>query len=386
MTRLAAVLTLLAGLVLPAIPATAQGPRCDLDTYVSLVGVDTNRGEVLLSVRGASDEPATLILWRLAEETARWTPDLPPGRFGGSVGPGPLMALTRCGQGCLQSVRFYRGSWQALGEPISGPSASTAHLTYSGDGAPWLVLHGAAEREGHVTAWAFRLDGREWRARGRAEVTAVGAPGAGAAPWDDSAIVSGNGLFVADGSPRRWLESVPTDAEASGASLLPLVSPSGPRRPDDRRRAVLVTGEGLVYRTVDGGSSWRRSLWTPWNTGTAEPWRRGADYLIDIPLGPPSEELPALWFDRRFDDRERVLVTAMTPLGDWRVEATLPADLPTSAGRELEVLHTLRSPTGAITLLFGCVTSGGQPMLVARDLSGPRKDDGPRLVRIRPFE
>jgi hypothetical protein len=149
---------------------------------------------------------------------------------------------------------------------------------------------------------------------------------------------------------------------------------------------VLVTGEGLVYRTVDGGSSWRRSLWTPWNTGTAEPWRRGADYLIDVPLGPAASELPALWFDRRFDDRERVLVTSMTPLGDWRVEATRPADLPTSAGRELEVLHTLRSPKGAVTLVFGCVTSGGQPMLVARDLTGPRANDGPRLVRIRPFE
>lgn len=385
MNRLAAALAFVATLVLPAVPGAAQGPRCDLDTYVSLIGVDTNRGEALLSVRG-DGEPPTLILWRLAEETARFTPDLASGRHGGSVGPGPLMALTRCGQGCLQPVRFYRGSWQALGEPISGPSAATAHLTYSGDGAPWLVLHGPAERPGHVNAWAFRLDGRDWRARGRLEVTAVGAPGAGPAPWDDTSIVSGDGLFSPASAPRRWLGSLPADAAASGASLLPLVSPTGRRPRDDRRRAVLVTGEGLVYRTVDGGTSWRRSLWTPWNTGTAEPWRRGADYLLDVPLGPPADELPALWFDRRFDDRERVLVTAMGPLGDWRVVATLPADLPTSAGRELEVLHTLRSPTGAVTLLFGCVRSGGRPVLVARDLTGPRSGEGPRLVRLRAYE
>ena len=370
----------------PLPPLAATLPACGLGTYVSLVGLDTNRDEALLSLPGASADEQILVTWRPGETSAPATVDRAPGRFGGSIGPGPVFSLARCGATCLQPLRFYQGSWQPLGEPIAAPQASTSHLTYDRGGSPWLVLHGAAPREGYVTAWAFRLAGREWQRRGRLEVTAAGAPGAGPAPWRSDAILSGDGLFSATADPARWLRALPAPEETADRGIGHLLPLGTTGASADRRGAVLVTGDGLVYRTTDGGATWHRSLWTPWETGTAEPWRRGADYQLDVPMGPLSPSLEALWFDRRFSERERVLVTRMSPAGSWSVSTTAPADLPTSAGEPLEVLHTLRAGDGSVTLLFGCVTSGGRPVLVERTLGPRAQAPGPRLVPIRPPE
>jgi hypothetical protein len=376
----AAALLLAAG----AAPAAAAGPDCALGSGIHLVGLDTASGQALLSLPG-SGGGSYLVVWRQGEERARSFREAEDaGRFGGSVGPGPVFAFARCGRGCLQPMRFEEGRgegpWRPLGEPILAPHAATVHGTHDLDGTPWVVIHGspvtAGERAGTVSAWAFRLEGREWRPAGRLEVGSVAVPGALPAPWLPDAVVSGTGLFSAAGEPRQWLAGLPAGRSGPGSQVLPFGGPSG------SRAAAFLSPEGSIYRSGDTGGSWRLASWRPWEaTGTAEPWERGDDYSVDIATGVPGAALPVLWFDRRLAGRERLVFSEMTPAGAWREVAVGPARLPTSAGDELTVSHVLRGPGQRWSALFGCVASGGRPRLVVVEVTGGQVGE-PRLVPV----
>jgi hypothetical protein len=338
----------------------ATGPECGLNAGVNLVGFDTASGDALFSLP-AREGGSYLVEWRQgAARARRFREDQELGRFGGSIGPGPVFALSRCGPGCLQPLARDRGRWEPLGEPILAQQAATVHGTYDLVGRPWVVVHGSAARTGFVTAWAFRLEGQEWRPAGRLEVTAVAVPGALPAPWLPEAVISGSGLFAAEGEARPWVSGLPAGRAGSGAQVLPF----------DRRAAVFLTPEGSVYRSADAGESWHLTAWRPWETGTAEPWRRGTDYSLDLPLGVPSAALPVLWFDRRLEGREMLLYTEMSPTGSWRRIAEGPARLPTSAGEDLAVSLVLQGPGRRWSTLFGCVVSGGKPRLVVVEVTG----------------
>lgn len=376
---------LLLGLLLALPLAAAWGasaPRCGLGAGVHLVGLDTASGEALFAVPG-EDGGSWLVGWRQGAEGARaWREAEGAGRFGGSVGPGPVFAFRRCGKGCLQPLQIETRTrdglreerWSPLGEPILAPHAATVHGTYDLSGSPWTVIHGSAAegREGFVGAWAFRLDGREWRPAGRLEVTAVAVPGALPAPGTPDAVISGTGLFSKRGEPQSWVTGLPAGRTGGGAQVLPL---------DAGRAAAFLSAEGSVYRSADGGATWHLASWRPWDTGTAEPWERGSDYSLDLATGVPGESLPVVWFDRRLSGRERLVLSEMTAAGRWREVATGPARLPTSAGEDLDVTHVLRGPGGRWSALFGCVRSEGEENLVIVETrDGEAK--GPRLVPL----
>lgn len=366
-----------------AVPGTAsgaeRGPECGLAANLGLVGLDTRSGDALLSL-AAREDGSYLIAWRQGADRARLVREPEEaGRFGGSIGPGPVFAFARCGEGCLQPVSLTGGrdrggeggGWGPLGEPILAPRAATVHGTYDLAGRPWVVVHGSSDRPGFVTSWAFRLEGRDWRPAGRLEVTAVGVPGALPAPWFPSAVTSGTGLFPAEGEPRTWVSGLPAGRAGSGAQVLAF----------DRRGAVFLSPEGSIYRSADAGQTWQLTGWSPWPTGTAEPWRRGTDYTLDFPVGVPTAALPVLWFDRRFEGREALLYTEMTPTGAWRQVAQGPARLPTSAGEDLPVAMVLRGPGDRWSTLFGCVVSAGKPRLVVVEASGGKVGD-PKLIPL----
>ena len=67
--------------------------------------------------------------------------------FGGSTGPGAVLAGVRCGPKCLQVVRFRDGAWQRLGEPLLASETATLHLAWDRGGAPWVVLHALDRRQ-----------------------------------------------------------------------------------------------------------------------------------------------------------------------------------------------------------------------------------------------
>lgn len=354
-------------------PAARRGPRCDLATVPTLVGFDTSSGAALLSLP-ALEGGSYLVAWRQGAETARLVHEPAGfGRFGGSIGSGAVFAFRRCGTACLQPIRFEDDGWKPLGEPIAAPPAITVNATYDLSGHPWTVVHGASERPGVTRAWAFHLDGREWRSSGQLEVTAVAPPGALPAPWFPTGVVSGTGLFHGAGEARTWVSGVPADRSGSGAQVIPF----------DRRAVAFLSPEGSIYRSDDAGTTWRLSGWTPWGTGEAEPWQRGTDYTIDFPAGVPAGVLPVVWFDRRIAGRESVVFTEMSAAGRWRQVAVGPVGLSTSAGQDLTLAAVLRGQDGRWSSLFGCVVSSATPRLVVVEVADG-KVSPPRLIPLRP--
>lgn len=365
-------LVLALGLLAPPLSGADEGPRCGLSVVPTLVGFDTSSGAALLALPGR-EGAAYLALWLQGEETARlFREPAELGRFGGSIGPGPIFAFRRCGEGCLQPLGFAADGWQPLGEPILAPLAATVNATYDLAGHPWTVVHGSSERPGLTRAWAFHLEGGEWRAAGRLDVTGLAAPGALPAPWSPEGVVSGTGLFTATGEARSWVSGLPADRGGAGAQVVAF----------DRHAAAFLSPEGSIYRSDDTGATWRLSSWTPWGTGEAEPWHRGTDYTLDLPVGGPSGVLPMLWFDRRLEGRESLVYSEMSSTGRWRQVAVGPARIPTSAGEDLPVALVLRGDDGRWSSVFGCVVSSGHPRLVVTELAGGRISS-PRLI---PFE
>ena len=362
----------------PAAPLPAEPrPRCNVDAPLNVAAFDTASGEVLVALPAAG-AGAYLIGWRPADAAAtiERTPSAGPW-FGGSTGPGAPFVFETCGSGCLQPIIARDGAWKPLGEPLSMPSAATVAGTYDRSGTPWVVVHGPAPDSapgGHfVTAWAFRLEEGEWRSRGHLEVAAAGTPPALPAPWRDDAVVSGTGLFSAGESPATWVRGLPAGRHAAGSQVVPLAE----------HVTAFLSADGVVFRSEDGGATWSQASWRPWATGTAEPWTRGRDFDVDRPLAGALGLLPLAWFDRRLPGRESLLLTEMSAGGRWRRIGEGPARLPTSTGDELDVSAVLRDGEARWTILFGCVTSGGQPSLVLSEASGG-DPSAPRLVPLAP--
>src|SRR6185295_5233206 len=106
--------------------------------------VDTASGQTLLSLRSAKSAdgkaPGWVIELDATADRARAFPDPSTGRFGGSVGPGPVLAAQPCSGSCLQPVRWSDGAFRPLGEPLTAPAGATSAATYDESGAPWFVL------------------------------------------------------------------------------------------------------------------------------------------------------------------------------------------------------------------------------------------------------
>jgi hypothetical protein len=349
-------------LSLAAGPVSAAPPICDGSTALTLIGMDTSTGSTLFAVPPAGDGKASWIVELDGDgEHARAWPDDPKGRFGGSVGPGPVIAAQPCGKSCLQPVRWNDGVWEPLGEPLNAPVAASATPTYDHTGAPWFLLHTADKTEGQQRAWAFRLQGGEWRNRGSMTVAAVGQPPALPAPQRKDGVLTGTGLFSASGQPEAWVAGLPGVTAARRGQLIALTGTS----------VAYVSGDGVVYLSDDSGKTWRRSTWTPWG-GKSEAvalWRQGKDFWVDFPFGDHRGALRLVWFDHRRPSEEVVVLTRLTQSGDWVRVTEAPGQVKTKS-EQLPITQIL-VPKGDVWLLFsGCAATANGSGLVLRAFNG----------------
>lgn len=363
----------------PAPPPAAEAGRaghpagavCDSSSTLSLVGMDTASGVMLFSTTGPAGATASAAAWLVevdaaAREAHAW-PGQAAGRYGGSVGPGPVVAVEPCGPACVQPERWSDGAWQPLGEAVTVPAGATVAATYDETGVPWLIAHTAAGQPGHYQAWSFRHEGRDWKSHGGLTVTAVGQPQVLPAPQRLDGVVSGTGLFAASGEPATWVIGLPEMPESRRGQLLALAGSS----------VAYISADGVAYLSGDGGKTWRRSTWTPWGGDTTGMWRQGSDYGIDLPLGDHRGALQLVWFDRRSPSTEEIVLTRLGTDGHWVELGQAPVDVTTRSGEHLPVTQVLVPRRDSWILLSGCALAAEGAGLVLRSfdqghLSAPR--------------
>lgn len=368
------VLAVLAVLCVLAVPAAQAAPAiCDMNTALTLVGIDTTTGSMLFSIPPLATSPGTgwLVEIDAAGREARAYPDPPKGLFSGSVGPGPVLAAIPCGENCVQAMQWNRGTWQPLGEALRTPTASNLAPTYDESGAPWLVLQGAAAPDGRFPTWAFRLRDREWNGRGPLNVMAVGQPPALPAPQRRDGILVGTGMFSSSGSPENWVVAVPTLPAARRGQLVALTGTS----------AAYLSADGVIYLSDDSGKKWRRSTWTPWGTPeVVGSWLQGKDYWVDLAYGNHLGGLRLVWYDRRVSSQgERILLTRLKPGGGWTTLAEAPSEIRTKNGDMLPIAQVVVPKGDAWILLSGCVATAQGSGVVVRVFDGKALSE-PRLV------
>lgn len=366
--------SIVALLLLLAARAAAAGPVCGSSTALTLIGIDTAAGETLLSVAAAATGDSSIIGLSADGSRARLYPDRANGRFGGSVGPGPVIAAAPCGKSCLQPVVWSGEAWQPVGDPLHLPAAVNLASTYDRVGGAWLLVQSPTGEDGRVRVRALRLESREWRDRGELTVTAVGQPPALPAPQRKDGVIIGTGLFSASGPPELWVAGVPSLPAARRGQLVALSGTA----------AAYLSGDGAVYLSADSGRSWRRSTWTPWGApeGTVGIWRQGSDWWVDLPFGDHDGALRLAWFDRRVPSEEKIVLTRLTRTGAWIRMAEAPTEVRTR--NETLGLSQLLVPKGeAWILLTGCVASKGASSLVLRTFDG-KTFSAPKLVKLEP--
>lgn len=354
----------------PAPPAFA----CNRDSTLTLLGLDSAAGTAVFAAPPArAHEPAWWIEVEIGvggDLAARYRPMADgPRPFAGSVGPGPVFAARRCGEECLQPVRYRDGDWRPLGSPVAADGA-TVHGTYDRSGRPWLVLHRAAgSDDGAVEATAYRLDDDErWQDRGTSKIRAAGTLGAVPDPHADDSVLSGTGRFSAGAPPTAWVSSLPKLAPERRGELVPAGAAGG---------AALLDTSYALYTTGDDGGSWQRQRWTPWGSPKAQLWQPGRDYWLDLPAYDRNGPLALAWFDRRRRDEHRLVLTAWEPGSGWRTAASLPPETRTLDGAVLSFDHLLRPAPDRWVLLSGCVMTASGPGVATRTvgadgLSSPR--------------
>jgi hypothetical protein len=363
----------LLALSLGALPAAAAPPICDGSTPLTLIGMDTSSGRTLFSVAPVADgQPSWIVELDGDGREARAWPDDPKGRYGGSVGPGPVIAVVPCGPSCIQPVRWNAGTWEPLGDSLSAPAASTANPTYDQTGAPWFLLHGVSGKAGQEQAWAFRYEGKDWRNRGSMIVAAVGQPPALPAPQRKDGVLTGTGLFSASGPPETWVTGLPGIKMERRGQLIALTGTS----------AAYVSGDGVVYLSGDSGKTWRRSTWTPWGIqDVVGSWRQGKDYWVDFPFGDHRGTLRLVWYDHRVSE-EKIVLSRLTQSGDWIKLTEIPSEVKTKNGEKLGITQILVPKGDDWILLTGCAATAQGSGLVLRVFDGKAVSE-PRFVALK---
>ena len=354
--------------------ALAAGPVCGSNTPLTLIGIDTTSGTMLLSLPPLGPAGPWVVELSGDGSRARLHADRAKGRFGGSVGPGPVIAASPCGRSCVQPVRWAAGEWEPVGDPLLLPAAVNAMPTYDRTGAPWFLVQSPAP-DGVARVQAFRLENREWKDRGTLTVTGMGQPPALPAPQRKDGVLAGTGLFSASGRPETWVSGVPSLPAARRGQLIALTGTS----------AAYLSGDGVVYLSDDSGKKWRRSTWTPWggnSEGTAGMWRQGSDWWVDLPYGDHEGALRLAWFDRRVPSEEKILLTRLTGSGDWLRLAETRSEVSTR-NESLGLTQILVPKGDAWVLLTGCVTARGTSSLVVRTFDGKALSE-PRMVSLEP--
>jgi hypothetical protein len=366
----------LLGCLAAALPAAAQGPACGSNNPLTLLGIDTTSGTMLFSAAPGSGAP-WLIELNGAGDRARVLPDNAKGRFGGSVGPGPVLAVTPCGEGCLQPVAWTGSAWAPLGKTLHVPTATTVSSTYDRSGTAWILIQSPAQPDGSAQVEAFHLNGQDWEKRGAMAVRAVGEPPALPAPQRKDGVLVGTGLFSASGPPEAWVAGIPSLPPARRGQVIALTGTA----------VAYLSADGVVYLSDDSGKTWRRSTWTPWESkeGTAGLWRPGSDWWVDLPYGDHEGVLELAWFDRRDASAEKIHLTRLAQGGRWVLLGEARSEV--STRNESLPLSQILVPKGdSWVLLTGCVAtagSTGSSSLVLRVLRDGKLSE-PKLVKLEP--
>jgi hypothetical protein len=351
----------LLGFFLAAIPAMAvtgaaagqpAGPVCGSTNPLTLVGIDTTSGSMLFSAPAVGQGDPWLVELSGDGSRARVLPDSGKGRFGGSVGPGPVLAASPCGETCLQPVSWTGSAWRPVGGPLRVPTATTISSTYDRTGTAWFLVQFPAKEDGSIRVEAFRLKGQDWESRGALTVTAVGQPAALPAPQRKDGVLVGTGLFSTSGRPEAWVAGIPSLPAARRGQLIALTGTA----------AAYLSADGVVYLSDNSGKTWRRSTWTPWGgpeggEGTVGIWRQGSDWWVDLPYGDHEGALKLAWFDRRVPAEEKILLTRLNQKGQWVRLSEARSEVNTrSESLPLSQIMVPRADTWV--LLTGCVSIG----------------------------
>lgn len=354
--------------------AQPAGPVCGSTNPLTLIGIDTTSGAMLFAAPAVGQGTPWLIELAADGSRARLFPDRTKGRFGGSVGPGPVLAASPCGANCLQPVSWTGSDWQPVGEPLRVPTATTVSSTYDRTGTAWFLVQFPAKQDGSVQVEAFRLKGQDWESRGALAVTGVGQPAALPAPQRKDGVLAGTGLFSASGRPESWVTGVPSLPANRRGQLIALTGTS----------AAYLSADGVVYLSDDSGKTWRRSTWTPWGVSGSDStvgiWRQGTDWWVDLPFGDHEGSLKLAWFDRRVSSGEKILLTRLTPNGWVRLSE---AKSEVSTRSEVLPLTQILVPRGDTWLLLtGCVASQNVSSLVLRVFRDGKLSDA-KLVKLQ---
>jgi hypothetical protein len=362
-------LKLALALTLATLPLAAAPPICDGSSTLTPYGMDTASGKMLFAVVAGGQ--AWLVELEGGAAAAKAWPDR-GGHFGGSFGPGAILALESCGSTCVHAVAWDAGTWRPRGEALQIPEGSTAAISYDESGAPWIVAVAASGQDETRRAWGFRLEQQEWRAHGALEVSAIGQPQALPSPGNKDSVVCGSGRFSASAAPTTWVLGLPSLPRERRGQILQL--PGG--------GAAYLSADGVVYLSPDTGKSWRRSTWTPWGSEEAVGiWQQGHDFTVDVPLGDHRDALAMAWFDRRNPQEERLELTRLDGQGHWSLLGESPAEVRSKSGERLPVTQVLVPRPGIAVLLSGCVATAQGSGLVLRNLQAGKLSD-PLLVPV----
>jgi hypothetical protein len=368
-TRHSAVLPALAAALVSFSPIAAVASVCAHEPVLTLLATNTRNDESLFALPSGDGSLNRLIVLEGRSERARLFADSSPGaRSGGSHGAGPFLSTTRCGKDCFQPIQWRPDGWAGLGGPVSFSDASTVHMTYDGEGAPWLLFHRLPELPGVTEVTAFRFTEDRWSPRGRLLVQAIGSPGVTADPTRRDAVLSGSGRFQAEAEPSYWLPALPALGDSAAGQVRALTE-----------AAIFLTSDSRLFLGSRDGTVWLRDTWTPWpnRKGPVEIWQAGEDYWLDLPATAPAGSLPALWFDERREESPRLHLAAWEPGKGWKPVATI--ELTGAAGPRVE--HVLTMPTGKWLLLGGCRSTAAGSVIDAL-IVDPGAAGSPRAKEI----
>jgi hypothetical protein len=319
--------------------------------------MDTAAGRVLLSLPDFAAGGSRLVELAADERSAGVFAGVAVGeRFAGSIGPGPVFALSGCGEGCVQALRWQDGRWRELGGPLQVPATATFHTTYDRAGAAWIAVHALGSERGMTEVTAYRFQAGAWRSAGRLTVHAVGTPAVAPAPWRKDAIVSGSGQFAVGESPSFWVAGLPPGDAVNEGNLVALTATA----------AAFLAKDGDLLYSLDRGRTWIADRWRPWGVEKMRIWTFGADYGLDLPQGSVAGALPVLWFDNRATRRAALHLTELSEAGEWKRIAESDPQIELANGKLLEITTFLHTSAGRWLLLSDCHREQGRPGFLLR--------------------
>jgi hypothetical protein len=145
-----------------------------------------------------------------------------------------------------------------------------------------------------------------------------------------------------------------------------------------------VAEDGSVFRSADGGKTWKKLGWLPWETPPGGPSPQlGKDYSLDLASGDLPGALPIVWYDQRNPAEERVVLTLLAADGTWRRLGESRSRLTTRGQETVEISEVVAFSPGRWLLLSGCIATAEGSSLVVRVFDG-QEISPPTMVPLSP--